>query len=372
MSKRRQSVLTAVDPHLNLTELTPVIHDLYTEPGPYHSRVLLAPADPAALPGAAAFGYNVSALAIDEDTWAQALTSAVAGAVGSDTFDLVHCPQLGAPITHALVDAFPPAPRLGIVHPVDLQRAQTSETRLTALRRDVHAMNALAVPAAGLANMLLDLVPGLEWDKFVSIPFAVPDHLLDTPPLYSRPSGRPRVLCADQSADSKDINALLRACNRCGAEVTLAISSSQFDAARDLGHLSGAFPAVVPDLSREKLHELLSRVDVVAAPGSGPLAFSRTALEAQARGVPVICQIGSCTSEILPGAVAVDFADPDNAAEAITSVCTNPGLRGDLRSAARGASEDHRLSAIQARIAETGIDLLSGRFPATTAVGLVI
>jgi hypothetical protein len=359
MSAVRPRVLTAVDPHLGglLADLAPMIHDLYVEPGPYDGRVLLAPAPPATLPGAAAFGYNVSAFPVDEPTWTKALATAlVREARGLDPFDLVHCPQLGAPINCALAEAFPHLPLLGIVRPADLQRAHANASSLAALRRDAHLMDVLAVPAGAYADALLALVPDLEANRLVSIPLPVPDHLIDFPPLYSRSSGRPRILYAGQTSDAAAIKGLLYTCKRAGVELTLAIASSQFDATREIVRTFGVGPTVLRDLTREELWELFGSIDAVAAPGPGPLAYSRTALEAQARGVPVICQIGSAMSEMLPGSVSVDFADPEKAAEIITSACADPALR-TLRDAARSGAEVHRLSSIKAQLADLGAEL---------------
>lgn len=362
----RLRVLTAVEPGLGLAELAPLLHDLYIEPGPHDVRVLLAPATPATWPGAAALGHNVSALPIDETTWTQNLATALTRHGADAAVDLVHCPQLGTPIVKALVEAIPRAPRIGIVTAADLRRARTDQAGIAALQRDARAMHILAVPSGPITDVLLDCAPGIDPDRLAAIPFPVPDHLIDTPPLYSRATGRPRILFAGPTTDHNAVKSLLLACKRAGAELTMAVTSQGLHATHQLVRSCGVFPAVLHDLSREKLWELFGTVDAVAVLDGGPLAFSRTALEAHARGVPAICQLGSGMAAMLPGAVNVDFADPSKAAEVITTACTDPTLLGKLRTDARAGMKPHRLSTVRALLAELGTDLLLAHQPADT------
>jgi glycosyltransferase involved in cell wall biosynthesis len=355
-------VLTVFDPHLDPAETGSVIHDLYVEAAPYTATVLACPGRPVALtnPIAAAFGHNVRALPFPNGLWAGALAQALRNA-GEDAFDLVHCPQLGAPVTQAVAVAFPHRPRLGIVHPVDLARAFHNSDQHAALHRAAHDMNLLAVPTETVADMLLEAVPDLDTGKLITLPYPVPDHLLTTPIRYPRPGAAPRVLYAGPAGES--VERLLVACKRARAQLTLMVPPEQFESATDLARSAGAFPVIHRAVGRAKLWELYGSIDAVAAPEPGPLAYSRTALEAQARGVPVIYQTGSGIAEVLTGAIAVDFADSRVAAATITEVCTSPTLLGKLRIDARDGAGAHRLSAVHKLLDDVNVQLVGGRSP---------
>jgi len=353
-------VLTAFDPHLDPAETGAVIHDLYVEPGPYTATVLACPARPAALtdPIAAAFGHNVRALPFSDSLWAGALAQVLRNA-SEDGFDLMHCPQFGAPATQAVAVAFPHHPRLGIVHPADLVRALHNGDQHAALHRAAHDMHALAVPSGTVADMLLEAVPDLDAGKLITIPYPVPDHLLTTPIRYPRPGAAPRLLYAGSAGEG--VERLLAACKRARAQLTLVVPPDQFESVTDLARSAGAFPVIHRAAGRAKLWELYGSVDAVASPEPGPLAYSRTALEAQARGVPVIYQTGSGMGEVLAGAVGADFADPRAAAETITEVCTSSTLLGKLRTDAREGAETRRLSAVHKLLADANAHLVTGR-----------
>ncbi len=223
--QRRLRVLTAFDPHHADGDLLPTINDLYLEPGPYDAHVLLAPAASIPVPGVLSLGANAAGLELEDSTWIRALATTVLRQVGARPFGLLHFPQLSSLITQALVEAFPHRPCL-VVRPGDLARAASDPGALAALQCGCYAMHALAVPSRTIAGMLLEFVPGLDPDRLIPVPFPVPEHLLATAPLYSRPHTTPRVLYIGSTGEDTGIRGLIHACKRAKAAVTLAIGAA--------------------------------------------------------------------------------------------------------------------------------------------------
>ena len=349
-------VVTAVDLYRHPEEITPVIRDLYTEPGPYRTSLLLVPPLPAAVAAPMAVGYNATELRVSGETWTNALAATIPRQTGNGPLaDIVHCHQLGTEVIPALTATFPELPRLRFLHPAELARAEAEPTFREAMAREAIAVDAIAVPSDTSAA-LTELAPSIKQDRIVMIPWPVPDHLLDGR-RFRRPA-RPRLRVLYAGPADKGLDHLLEVCARAGAHLVLACTGREIDAVAPLPRTARVLE-IRRDPGREKLWELIGDIDVAAVPDASALGLSHTALDAQALGVPVICRAGSGTAQGLPWAMRVDFAQHTAAAAALTAICADPTTLVTHSRTARECMEGRRLTGIHALIGATSSDLIA-------------
>ncbi|MFM9662751.1 glycosyltransferase, partial [Streptomyces scabiei] len=87
-----------------------------------------------------------------------------------------------------LIRALPAHPRIALVHGTDLICARTHRDQMQVLHETARAADAIVVPTAAMADLLLKITP-IDRRKITHIPWGIPDQLLTTPPPRSpRPS----------------------------------------------------------------------------------------------------------------------------------------------------------------------------------------
>lgn len=293
--------------------------------------------------------------------WTFAIRDALRAELANTAFhvDVVHCQHLAFGMTPALIRALPDRPRIGLVHGTDLLFAAAHRTQRDVLDDAVLHMDAVVVPTAAMADWLTRLASDSRGRRIEHIPWGVPDRLLKNPAPPRRREGPLRLLFAGRLTREKGAAALIAACS--GIEdLHVAVVGPEADYTRLCEQLSADGTTVEYRgwLDRESLWTTFDSFDALAVPSTTLEAFCLTAIEAQARGLPVIYQPVPGLAEVLgDSALPVNLADPTELRGAVTTLAADAGALTDLRTAGLANAARFPLSATAAALAELSFDV---------------
>lgn len=315
-----------------------LLKDLYLDPsGPLTAHTFMLVPDGSPPPT----GHTPALLDVPgkqlsgEGFWAYVdrLTDAITARFPHAEPDVVHLQHLAFGATPALLRGYPEQPAIGLVHGTDLLFAAEYETQGEVLREAVVAARSLVVPTAGMADQLRGLVPELNSDRIVDIPWGVPDALLAGPPVRPRrDDGELRVLYAGRLTAEKGAAELVAALSGVpGLRLSMASPVAEFRrlaAERDLSavrHLGW--------LTRRELWAAFAEHDLLVVPSAKLEAFGLVAVEAQACGLPVAYQpVPGLRDALGDSALPLDLlADPLRALAELTGLRDDPGALDALR-----------------------------------------
>ncbi|MFC1417738.1 glycosyltransferase family 4 protein [Streptacidiphilus cavernicola] len=340
--------------------------DLYTGPAPLiPARAFmlqppgLRPPLPAGLELLAVGGKCLDGPAFRR--YVAALRRALAEALDPAGISVVHLQHLAFGATPALLRALPAHPSIALVHGTDLIFAKAQRDQLRVLRESVRLADAIVVPAAAMADRLLDLAPGTDRRKITQIPWGIPDHLLTTPP--ARPPHRPgqtlRLLYAGRLTAEKGGAQLARALSAAsGVELSVAAPRREFQALAPVLHRYGIRAHYLGWLRRPQLWQSFAEHDVLVMPSTTLEAMGLVALEAQARNLPVLYQpVPGLTETLGASALATDFTNGPLLARDLDRLRTSPSLLPSLQMAGRANAAHYPLSTTAAALADLGKQL---------------
>lgn len=346
-------------------EVEYLITDLYTGTRYFDARVYGAPLQPA-WSGVSDLAARIKPLPITVSGWNAALSDSIQAALADESAagwmpEAVHCHQLSSPQAAACAAVHRDLPHIGFLHPSDLARAAVEPARREALHRTADAMDVIIAPTEQLARGLRRAAPGLR-AKIVTLPWGIPDHLVDMKVFRPQPRGRTRVIHVGALTRASGVLEVVAALSRAPAiEIILVGPRAAYDDLRQDFRRLGAMP-VHHDLTRDRLWELLADVDFYVHTEAQPYSFARAPLEAQALGVLVFHPAGSGMSPILRGAIGLDFTEAGALRDAIDAMRSNPRVADSLRVDGRRNAAQYRLSATVERLNLESLIAL-GRLP---------
>ncbi|UNO39179.1 glycosyltransferase family 4 protein [Streptomyces sp. MST-110588] len=347
-----------------------LLHDLYLGPAPHlpGGVFMLAPPDgpdagphSPATPGAPATPYGPALLSVPGKqldgpgfwSYVTDLAAAIRRRFRAADHAVLHLQHLAFGATPALLRAFPDHPRLALVHGTDLLFAADHPTQADVLHQAVRAAQAIVVPTSAMADLLTRLAPA-DPRRVIRLPWGVPDELLTAPLKERRPDdGEFRVLYAGRLTAEKGADELIR--SLAGAEgVRLTVAAPPAEFAALTRRMPGADPRYLGWLSRPELWEEFGNHDLLVVPSNRVEAFGLVAVEAQARGLPVLYQPVSGLVEVLGGSAARIGADglPDTLVDSVLTLRKDPAALEDLRTAGLANARRHPLSATARHLRE--------------------
>ncbi|MER7221650.1 glycosyltransferase family 4 protein [Streptomyces rubradiris] len=289
------------------------------------------------------------------------LRRALTATLDPTQIDVLHLQHLTFGATPALIRALPAHPRIALVHGTDLLFAETHREQLQVLRETARAADAIVVPTNAMADRLLRLAPQIEHRKITHIPWGIPDHLLTNPP--ARPvrtsTSHLRLLYAGRLTAEKGGEMLIKCLAPVpGVELSVAAPRAQFHALAPLLQRTGVRVRYLGWLRRPQLWKAFTDHDVLVVPSTTLEAMGLVALEAQARGLPVLYQPVPGLSEALAASgMATDFTHSAVLARDLDRLRKTPGLLTALRQAGYANAARYPLSATARTLTDLGRQL---------------
>ncbi|MFG3268549.1 glycosyltransferase family 4 protein [Streptomyces bobili] len=220
-----------------------------------------------------------------------ALRRVLTAALDPARIGVLHLQHLTFGATPALIRALPAHPRIALVHGTDLICARTHRDQMQVLHETARAADAIVVPTAAMADLLLKITP-IDRRKITHIPWGIPDQLLTTPPPRSpRPStSHLRLLYAGRLTAETGASHLVSLAAIPGVELSVAAPQAQFQALAPLLKRAGVRIRYLGWLRRPQLWRAFTEHDVLVKPALAQEAMGLVTLEAQAFGLPVLYQ----------------------------------------------------------------------------------
>jgi glycosyltransferase involved in cell wall biosynthesis len=249
-------------------------------------------------------------------------------------YDVLHLQHLAFGATPALLRAFPGHPCVALVHGTDVLFAADHPTQAEVLRQTAETADMVVVPTTAMSARLRRFTD-IPAKRIAHIPWGIPDHLLTAP--ADRQLGRQgafRVLYAGRLTAEKAPAELFQALAELdGVELTVAAPESEYAALTARAELSRVHH--LGWLSRPRLWSEFYRHDLLVVPSTRLEAFGLVAVEAQARGLPVLYRPVDGLTEVLGGsAQAVSANGGGSVPAAVQRLRRDPHALADLR--ARG------------------------------------
>jgi glycosyltransferase involved in cell wall biosynthesis len=235
-----------------------------------------------------------------------ALTRRVAGAFSNFAPDVLHLHHVAFGASLALLRAFPTVPSVALVHGTDLIAAIEDSTQRTAMGEIVAAADIVVVPTTAMATLLTRIIGdvGELTLPIERVPWGIPDAAFTSPTRRNTCVGSPpQLLFAGRVSPEKGLDVLLRSTGV--GQAVLSITADQSELPFD------TIPPGIRALGWQQRKDLWRRFDefdALLVPSVSVEAFGLTAVEAQARGLPVIYQPTSGLLEVVgESGLAIDF-----------------------------------------------------------------
>lgn len=262
------------------------------------------------------------------------LAGAVAARFAPQDYDVVHLQHLAFGATPALLHAFPDHPSIALVHGTDVIFAADHPTQAEVLRQAVAKADTIVVPTTAMSARLRRFAD-VAGDRIAHIPWGIPDHLLSAP--VDREAGHDgpfRVLYAGRLTAEKAAGELFQTlADLEGVSVSVAAPTAEYAALGERADLTGV--RYLGWLDRTLLWSEFDHHDLLIVPSTRLEAFGLVAVEAQARGLPVLYRPVAGLTEVLgTSAHAVGANDgPGSVPAAVQRLRRDPGALADLRDA---------------------------------------
>jgi glycosyltransferase involved in cell wall biosynthesis len=343
-----------------------LLGDLYLgqEPLIDADAFMLVPVTPGAVP---ASGYQPVLLDVPGKqmegigfwSYVTDLAGAVTARFAPEDYDVIHLQHLAFGATPALLHAFPDHPSIALVHGTDVIFAADHATQAEVLRQTAAATDVVVVPTTAMAARLRRFTD-LDSDKIAHIPWGIPDHLLSAP--VEREAGREgpfRVLYAGRLTAEKAAAELFQALAELeGVSVSVAAPTGEFAALSERADLTGV--RYLGWLERSRLWSELDHHDLLIVPSTRLEAFGLVAVEAQARGLPVLYRPVAGLTEVL-GTSAYAVGDNDgieSVPAAVRRLRRDSAALTDLRDAGLANAARFPLTRTAALLDELSLSLI--------------
>ncbi|GAB2918824.1 glycosyltransferase family 4 protein [Nonomuraea fastidiosa] len=358
-------VLTALDmPVASPGGSIELLYDLYTGLMPLiDATVYMLPGDPRAHVPAGVRLVNAHGKCLDgAQFWeyVDRLRATLAESVRPDVIDVVHLQHLTFGATPALIRLLPRHPAIALVHGTDLLTAAAHPTQRHVLAETVSASRAVVVPTSAMADRLIALHNEARRARIEHIPWGIPDKLIHTPPLPTRPpDGTLRVLYAGRLSAEKGFNVIYRAVTAIdGVHLSIAAPHDQYAAHPIREHRSRCPHTYLGWLPRRWLWKIFPDHDVLIVPSTTLEAFGLTPVEAQACGLPVLYHPAPGLKEVLgDSALGVNMTNIPALTRVLRGLQADPTILHELREAGRRNAARYPLSATAAELQKLGRDM---------------
>ncbi|OJH35968.1 glycosyltransferase family 4 protein [Cystobacter ferrugineus] len=293
------------------------------------------------------------------DVYVQQLRREVARHVAEFRPTLIHCQHLNFGLSRAFAEEAVDIPKVGICHGTDVLSAIQSEFFLANMQAIRTRMDVLFFPTRHMAEDYFSVDP-CELEHVV-LPHGIPDRLYAprSAEVERRPGKTPtlRVLFAGRLTPWKGADIAVSAMRYLSEDVHLTVIGGEETPgyleqmrAETSAHALEARVRFEGHLPRETLVERFSEFDIIVIPSRRVEAFSLTAVEAQARGLVVVCaSTGGITDAVGESAVRLRENTPEVLAEALGRLRDEPSLRDVYRTRGYHNAERHRMSVIRPR-----------------------
>lgn len=293
--------------------------------------------------------------------YVNALRRALSAELEPASITVLHLQHLAFGATPALIRALPAHPKIALVHGTDLLFAELHRDQLRVLRETARTVDAIVIPTGAMADRLYDLAPQIDRRKVVHIPWGIPDHLLG--PLPDRSPRRPdhslRLLYAGRLTPEKGGDQLAKAMSAVqGIELSIAAPATEFHALMPQFRRLGVHTRYLGWLPRRRLWTTFADYDALVMPSTTLEAMGLVALEAQARGLPVIYQpVPGLRDALGTSALATDFGNPAEVAREINRLKSSPNFLSALRQAGRTNASRFPLSRTAEQLTALSVQL---------------
>ena len=280
--------------------------------------------------------------------------------------DVIHSQHLNYGLSRAFVDADTTAPRLGLCHGTDVQAASTSDVFRQNLAHICDRLDEIAFPNQIMAGDALAIHPTST--PYSICPYGIPDRFFEPNPKHFTGSKILNVLYAGRLLAWKGPDIAVAAMAHTKENIHLTVIGNEDQA----GYLRTMHEIVsrnnlsdrvtfLPQLPRGELLEAFTNYDVMVLPSRRLEAFSLTAVEAQAKGLPVIysAEGGGLTSTVGDGGIPVNPNTPQALAGVLDAVTANPNRLAAVRQRGFANAEKYRLSASRNRLLELSEELIA-------------
>ncbi len=250
--------------------------------------------------------------------------------------DIIHLQHLNYGLSRAFVDAAPETPKLGICHGTDTQIATTSDFFLQNLIHICDAADMLVFPAQQMADDFFAVYGKPKTHQIC--PHGVPESIFAAHSIHT-PGKTLKFLYAGRLNSYKGADIAIEALGLTSVSATLDIFGREdevgfTDRLRSLIAQYDLENAVSlnPQIERSELLERFADYDAILIPSRELEAFSLTAVEAQARGLPVVYgNGGGITSVVGASGLVIEDNQPRTLAKIMEQINYDPSILSSYR-----------------------------------------
>lgn len=291
------------------------------------------------------------------------LTSHLQAAVRGSRFDVVHLHHATFGATPALLSVFSSLPSLLFIHGTDVLAADASRTQRAQFIASTRAADAIVAPSEAMVSEVLRIAGRTIGHKIDLLPWGVPTDAY-APHLSLRPNravGPISLLYAGRISDEKGLDLVV--------DAVASLPNVRLSATGTRGEIDNLLGATARDVrslgwqGRRELWALFNQFDALVVPSRSVEAFSLVAVEAQARGLPVLYQpVSGLLNTMGSSGIPLDFTSRN----AVTRFFARSGaeIRVELslgRESGILNAKRYELSSMSARVENLGRRLTSKR-----------
>ena len=262
--------------------------------------------------------------------------------------DVIHLQHLNYGLSRAFVEAAPHVPKIGICHGTDTQIATSSKFFLQNLVTISDAADVLVFPAQQMADDFFKVYGKQKHYKVIQ--HGLPTYVFAKHSVH--PSGKPlKLLYAGRLNSYKGADIAVDAVGRTKAEVLLDIYGKEDEAGYSAlldslikKHNLKHRVTMHDQVTREQLLNMFANYDAILIPSRKLEAFSLTAVEAQARGLPVIYGNGGGIISVI-GDAGIQITDnsPATLASIFEAIEHDHSILEDYRARGYGNAKHYTL-----------------------------
>jgi glycosyltransferase involved in cell wall biosynthesis len=288
--------------------------------------------------------------------YADELTGEVRRLLAAQPADVIHAQHLGFGLALAFTRAAGDIPVIAVAHGTDVIAAAESRQARETLMEITESAAAVITPTASLARRIQELASSRIREKIAVVPWGIPLQRMPRPPLRA-PGRALRLLHAGRLDGNKSTLTAIDAMALTSGQHELTIIGSGpalgslRQRSQDLG-LRGRV-RFIPFQPRHSLWEQFGAFDAFLFTTAGLEAFGLVAVEAQARGLPVIyAGIEGMTGTLGAAGIAYPPGDAGQLALAVDKLAAAPSLHRELSVAGIANAARYDIARSADRIAE--------------------
>jgi glycosyltransferase involved in cell wall biosynthesis len=272
--------------------------------------------------------------------------------------DIIHCQHLNYGLSRAFAELETNIPRIGICHGTDVQIATSIPFFKDNLDYICSHLDLLVFPNQTMKNDFFEVYDHPK--PYVINALGIPDRYFDAVPrmLTFDGSRSLQLLYAGRLLAWKGADIAVESMAYVRRDIALTVIGNEdqkgYKAGMEIFVADNALASKVTfisQLARDDLLAVFSRYDVIIFPSRSLEAFSLTAVEAQAKGIPVLYHAGGgITDTVGSGGIMIEDNTPKGVAKLLDVLYTEPQILLEAQQRGYKNAEKYRLSASQERL----------------------